>query len=680
MKNPLLSEFKTPFGVPPFEQIRNDQFIPAMQEAMKEHNEEIDAIVNNTDTPTFENTIVALDNSGDMIDQVGGVFYNLNSSLTSPELQNIAKELAPELSAHSDAIRLNDKLFQKIKTVYDHKDNLDLTGSQAKLLDDTYKEFVRGGANLNQEDKEKLSKINSELSLLTLKFGEDVLRQTNAFKLVIDNKSDLAGLPGDVISAAAESAKEDSLEGKWVFTVQKPSLLPFLTYADNRSLREKLFMAYANLGNNNDQYDNKDVIKQIVKLRAERASLLGYKSHADYVLEENMAKTPANVNDLLMRLWTPAIKVAKQEAADMQKMIDRQGGHFKLKPWDWWYYSEKVRKEKYDIDESTLSQYFVLDNVRKGAFDVAHKLYGLTFEPRTDIPVYHPDVQGYEVKDADGSHIGVLYMDFFPRDSKRAGAWMSEYRGQHVENGKDIRPVVTTNFNFTKPTGDKPALLTVDEVQTLFHEFGHALHGLLSQCTYKSQAGTSVTRDFVELPSQIMENWALEPEVLRSFAKHYQTGEVIPDELIQKIQNSSHFNQGFTTVEYLAASLLDMDYHTLTLAKADIKDVNAFEDSSLNEVGLIPEIISRYRSPYFSHIFAGGYSSGYYSYIWAEVLDADAFQAFKETGNIFDPATAAAFRKNILEKGSTEDPMALYVAFRGKKPSEEPLLKKRGLE
>jgi len=680
MKNPLLSEFNTPFGVPPFDQINNEQFIPAMREAMKADNEEIDAIAGNTEEPTFENTIVALDNSGELLDQVGGVFYNLTSSLTSPELQEIEQEIAPEVSAHGDAIRLNEKLFKRIKAVYDKKADLDLNPSQAKLLDDTYKGFVRGGANLNNEDKEKLKKINEQLSLLTLQFGQNVLGQTNDYKLVIDTKTDLSGLPENVVYSAAEAAKEDGLEGKWVFTIQKPSLLPFLTYADNRDLRKELFKAYANLGNRNDQFDNKEIISKIVKLRSEKANLLGYKTHADYVLERNMAKNPASVNDLLMRLWKPAIKVAKAEAADMQMMIDRDGSNFKLEPWDWWYYAEKVRKEKYDIDESTLSQYFVLDNVRQGAFDVAHKLYGITFEPRNDVPVYHQDVEAYEVKDADGSHLGVLYMDFFPRDSKRAGAWMSEYRGQHIEDGEDIRPVVTTNFNFTKPSGDAPALLTVDEVQTTFHEFGHALHGLLSKCTYKGQAGTSVSRDFVELPSQIMENWALEPEVLRSFAKHYQTGEVIPDELIQKIQNSSHFNQGFTTVEYLAASLLDMDYHTLSPENATIKDVNVFEDSALNAVGLIPEIISRYRSPYFSHIFAGGYSSGYYSYIWAEVLDADAFQAFKETGNIFDPATATAFRTNVLEKGGTRDPMDLYVAFRGKEPGVEPLLKKRGLD
>ena len=519
MKNPLLSEFNTPFGVPPFDQIKNDQFIPAAREAMKVHRGEIDAIADNADTPTFENTIVALDDSGELLDQVQGVFYNLNSSLTSPELQAIAQELAPEVSAHGDAIRLNEKLFQRIKSVYDKKDELGLNPAQSKLLDDTYKGFVRGGANLNNEEKDKLKKINEQLSLLTLQFGQNVLGQTNDFKLVVSNSDDLSGLPDNVTNAAVETAKEDSLEGKWVFTVQKPSLLPFLTYADNRELREELFMAYANLGNNNDKYDNKDIIKKIVKLRAEKATLLGYKSHSDYILANNMAKTPAAVNDLLMQLWKPALRVAKAEAADMQKMIDRDGGNFKLKPWDWWYYAEKVRKEKYDIDESTLSEYFVLDNVRKGAFEVAHKLYGISFEPRPDVPVYHPDVQAFEVKDADGSHLGILYMDFFPRDSKRAGAWMSEYRGQHMVDGKDIRPVVTTNFNFTKPSGDTPALLTVDEVETTFHEFGHALHGLLSKCTYKGQAGTSVSRDFVELPSQIMENWAMEPGSTQIFCK-----------------------------------------------------------------------------------------------------------------------------------------------------------------
>ncbi len=680
MKNPLLSEFKTPFGVPPFDQIRNEQFIPAMREAMEAHNREIESIAGNTAEPTFENTIEVLDESGDLLDQVEGVFYNLNSSLTSPELQEIAQELAPELSAHRDAIKLNDKLFQRIKSVYDKKDQLDLNTAQAKLLDDVYKSFVRGGANLEKKDKEKLKKINEQLSVLTLQFGQNVLGQTNDYQLVIDNDSDLSGLPENVVRSAAETAKEAGLDGKWVFTVQKPSLLPFLTYADNRDLREELFKAYANLGNNNDKYDNKEIIKKIIRLRTEKANLLGYETHADYVLERNMAKNPDHVYDLLMRLWTPALKVAKKEAADMQKMIDRKGGRFSLKPWDWWYYAEKVRKEKYDLDEGMMSQYFVLDNVRQGAFDVANKLYGITFSRRNDVPVYHPDVEAYEVRDADGSHLGILYMDFFPRASKRAGAWMSEYRGQHVKDGKDIRPVVTTNFNFTRPTGDTPALLTVDEVETTFHEFGHALHGLLSKCIYKDQSGTSVARDFVELPSQIMENWAMEPEVLRSFAHHYKTGEVIPDELIEKIQNSSHFNQGFATVEYLAASLLDMDYHTLTLDETNIRDINTFEDSTLNALGLIPEIISRYRSPYFSHIFSGGYSSGYYSYIWAEVLDADAFQAFRETGNIFDPATAAAFRKNILEKGGTDEPMNLYLAFRGKEPGTGPLLKKRGLE
>ncbi|MGC9343578.1 MAG: M3 family metallopeptidase, partial [Bacteroidales bacterium] len=565
-----------------------------------------------------------------------------------------------------------------VKAVYDKRNELDLNTEQLKLLEETYKYFVRGGANLPEEEKEKLRKINEELSVLSLKFGQNVLKETNDYKLVIENEEDLSGLPEGVISAAAETATEMGEEGKWVFTVQKPSMLPFLTYADNRELRKELHNAYINLGNNDNEYDNKEIIKKMVKLRAERARVLGYKTHAHYILEENMAKTPDKVYEFLYKVWEPGIERAKEEAADLQKMIEEEGNDFELEHWDWWYYSEKVRKARYDMDEGTISQYFVLENVRDGAFKLATNLFGLTFEERSDIPKYHEDVQVFEVKDADGSHIGVLYMDWFPRASKRAGAWMSEYRGQKVIDGEDIRPVVTTNFNFTKPTGDTPALLTTDEVLTTFHEFGHALHGLLSQCTYGSLAGTSVSRDFVELPSQIMENWALEPEVLATYATHYKTGEVIPEDLVQKIKASGNFNQGFATAEYMAASFLDMDYHTLTPATAEI-EVNEFENNSLNEIGLIDEIIVRYRSPYFSHIFAGGYSSGYYSYLWAEVLDSDAFNAFKEAGDLYDDETAVAYRTNILEKGGTEDPMKLYKDFRGKEPDETALLRKRGL-
>ncbi len=679
MANPLLEKFDTPFEVPPFQDIQKEHFVPAVETAIEMHNEEIEKIVNEPAPPDFNNTIVAMERAGSELDQVTSVFYNLNSSLTGPEMQEIAKTLSPLLSSHSDEIKLNSELFSRVKTVYSEIDDLNLNTEDKMLLEETYKYFVRGGANLEPAKKEELRTINEELSILSLQFGQNVLKEINNYKLVIEDKQDLNGLPENVISSAAELASEMDEDGKWVFTVQKPSLLPFLTYSEQRDLREELFNAYINLGNNDNEYDNKEILKKMVSLRATKSQLLGYENHADYVLEENMAKEAGNVYDFLMNLWEPGLRTAQQEAADMQDLINAEGGDFNLKPWDWWFYAEKVRKNKYDLDEETLSQYFVLENVREGAFNVAKKLFGLSFEERNDIPKYHEDVQSFEVKDADGSHLGILYMDFFPRSSKRSGAWMSEYRGQKKIEGKDIRPVVTTNFNFTKPTGDIPSLLTMDEVLTTFHEFGHALHGLLSTCTYGSLSGTSVPRDFVELPSQIMENWAMEPEVLRMYAKHYETGDIIPDELIEKIHNSQYFNQGFATTEYLAASFLDMDYHTLKPEETDI-NVTAFENSSMKKIGLIPEIVSRYRSTYFNHIFSGGYSSGYYSYIWAARLDTDAFQAFVETGDLFDKETANAFRTQILEKGGTKDPMELYVAFRGKEPGIEALLKKRGLD
>jgi len=678
MNNPLLSEFSTPFKVPPFKEIENEHFLPAAIEAMKIHSNEIEKIVNNKEAPDFENTIIALERSGQLLNQVQSVFYNLNSSLTGPEMQEIAKDMAPKISAHDDQIKLNQPLFERIKTVYENVNKEELSQEDRMLLEETYKDFVRGGANLNENDKERLRNINEKLALLSLQFGQNVLGETNSFRLVIENKGDLSGLPANVISTASETAKEKDLEGKWVFTVQKPSMIPFLTYADNRDLREKLFKAYINLGNNDNEFDNKAIIREMVQLRAEKSNLLGYENHAAYILNENMAKTSDNVYTFLDKVWTPALEMAKKEASQLQAMINSDGHDFDVQPWDWWYYAEKVRKENYDLDEETMSRYFVLDNVREGVFQVAAKLFGLTFEELNDVPKYHEDVKVFEVKDNDGKHLGILYMDFHPRDSKRAGAWMSEYRGQKVLDGKDIRPVVTTNFNFTEPTLSSPALLTMDEVLTTFHEFGHALHGLLSQCKYGSLSGTSVPRDFVELPSQIMENWAMEPEVLKSYARHYQTGEIIPDDLIAKIEASRYFNQGFATVEYLAASFLDMDYHTLAPENAEI-DVTEFEKKSLHEIGLIEEIVVRYRSTYFNHIFSGGYSSGYYSYIWAEQLDADAFQAFKETDDLFNPEVAEAFRSNVLEKGGTADPMKLYVAFRGTAPGIEPLLKKRGL-
>jgi peptidyl-dipeptidase Dcp len=676
VENPFFTEYNTPFGVPPFGEIKNEHFLPAIEKGIEEQTAEIAAIVSNPDPADFENTIAAYDYSGELIRKVTGVFYNYNSSNTNEEIQALAKEIAPKLSAHYDNINLNPDLFERVRTVYENRNSLNLNGEQARLLEDTYKDFVRGGAALDSAAQARFREINQELSVLTLQFGENVLAETNAFKLVIENQDDLEGLTQGLIDQGAETAKAAGMEGKWVYTLHNPSIMPFLQYSAKRELREKIYKAYINRGNNNNEKDNKVLIGKIAALRLERANLLGYETHAAFILEENMAKNAGNVLDLLSQLWTPALKRAKGEVAQLQAIIDKEGGNFKLQPWDWSYYAEKLRKEQYDLDDEQLKPYFSLENVKQGIFTVCNNLYGITFTEQKDIPVYHPEAVAYEVKEANGDHIGVLYMDFHPRESKRGGAWMSSYRKQYLKNGEKISPVITIVCNFTKPTASQPSLLTFDETSTFFHEFGHALHGLLSNSTYYSLSGTSVPRDFVELPSQIMENWASEPEVLKLYAKHYQTGEVIPDELIGKIQNSAYFNQGFATVEYLAASFLDMGYHNMKEFK--LTDVSSFEDATLAQIGLIPEITSRYRSTYFNHIFSGGYSSGYYSYIWSGILDSDAFEAFKENG-LFDQATAESFRKNILERGGTEDPMVLYKKFRGAEPDIKPLLKRRGL-
>lgn len=676
-KNPLLEEFNTPFGVPPFDQIKVEHFEPAFVEAMDQQAKAIDAIVKNTDEPTFENTVEALEYSGETLSKVLSVFYPLTSANTNPEIQALAQKLAPMLSRHSDDINLNPELFKKIKAVYDNRESLELNPEQAKLLEKTYKGFVRGGANLPADKQARFREINEQLSQLTVKFGDHVLAETNNYQMVVDKEEDLAGLPEWVKAAAAEVAKNAGMEGKWIFTLHNPSWIPFLQYSENRELREKLFTAYFMRGNNNNENDNKEIISQIVPLRLERAQLLGYNSHSQFTLEETMAKTPETVNNFLASLWEPALERAKSEAYDMQKMIDNEGGNFKLQLWDWWYYAEKVRKEKYDLDENMLKPYFSLDAVKKGIFLLTEKLYGLQYEKLNNVPLYHEEAEAYEVKEADGSHVGVLYLDFHPRESKRGGAWMTEYRGQHVtQNGEFVSPVVTLVMNFTRPTGDKPALLSLDEAQTFFHEFGHGLHGLLSKTTYPSLAGTNVSRDFVELPSQIMENWSTDPEFLKMYALHYETGEPMPDELITKMKESGSFNQGFATTEFLAAAILDMDYHTLETS-TEI-DVVKFEKDAMNKIGLISEIIPRYRSTYFQHIFSGGYSSGYYSYIWSGQLDADAYEAFKETGDIFDAETAKRFR-TLLEKGGTVDPAQLYREFRGADPDPKALLRQRGL-
>jgi len=674
--NPLLAEYETPFNVPPFDKIKDEHFRPAYEEALRVHNLEIDSIVNNAEAPTFINTIVALENAGSLLSRVSTVFGNLNSANTNDTIQAIAKDMAPLLSAHRDNISLNDKLFARIKTVYDNKDSFGLDAEDLKLLEETYKGFVRSGANLSESDKEKLKKINSELSVLTTAFGQNLLAETNAFELVIDKEEDLAGLPEGLKAAAAETAKAKGKEGKWVFTLSNPSVMPFLQYADNRDLRKKIWEAYQLRGNNDNEQDNKESLVKIANLRLEKANLLGYPSHAAYVLEESMAANPSNAYDLLNKLWTPALNKAQTEAADIKKEMEGDGFTFDVAPYDWRYYAEKIRVNRFSLNEEELKPYFSLASVREGAFATATKLWGITFVALNNVPTYHEDVEVYEVKDKDGSHLGLLYADFFPRESKRGGAWMSSYRSQSTKDGKRVAPIITIVCNFTKPVGDQPALLTFDEASTLFHEFGHALHGLFSNVKYESLAGTSVSRDFVELPSQIMENWASDPEVLKTYAKHYKTGEAIPDSLIAKMQNAGSFDQGFATTEYVAASLLDMNYHATT--KPITVDANTFEKESMSKVGLIDAVIPRYRSSYFQHIFSGGYSAGYYAYIWAEVLDSDAFAAFKEKG-LYDPMTAESFRKNILEKGGTEDPAVLYNKFRGKDPDPIHLMKKRGL-
>ncbi len=676
--NPFFAEYNTPFQTPPFDLIKFEHFEPAFMKGMEEGRAEIDAIANSKETPTFENTIIAYEKAGALLDKVGSVFYNLKGSENNESIAALAKKLSPLTTKYSADISLNENLFKRIKTVYDQKDQLELSIEEQSMLEKIYQGFVRGGANLPADKKDQLRKIDEELSSLILHFGENVLNETNNFELVIDNKKDLAGLPEGVIGAAAETAKAKGKEGKWVFTTQKPSMLPFLQYAENRDLRKQLYMGYVNRGNNNNEYDNKEIAKKIVNLRMQRAQLFGYNNHAEFILEQNMAKTPEKAFELLNKLWSAALPNAKKEVKEMQKIIDQEGGKFKLASWDWWYYANKLKKAKYNLDEEELRPYFEINNVRDGAFKLAGKLYGIKFIPRNDIAKFNPENQVYELQEADGSHIGIFYLDYHPRASKRGGAWMSSFRKQAgFGTDKSVTPIIMNICNFTKPVGDTPALLTPDEVQTLFHEFGHALHGFFSKCKYKYLSGTSVARDFVELPSQVMENWCFEPEMLAIYAKHYKTGEVIPAELVKKIQNSGKFNQGFATVEYLAASMLDMKYHTLSEPLTE--DVMTFEKNYLKELGLIPEIYSRYRSTYFNHIFAGGYSAGYYAYIWAGVLDSDAFQAFKETG-LFNKETAKLFRDNVLAKGGTEDPMELYVRFRGAEPSIDPLLNKRGLK
>lgn len=674
--NPFFTEYDTPNGVPPFDKIKAEHFLPAFEEGIKQQAAEIDSITNNPEPATFENTLVALDESGQMLRKVSAVFNGLTGAETDSVLQKIDQEITPKLTEHGDNIVLNEKLFARIKAIHDDTTRTDYTTEQKMLINKYYKRFVRSGILLDADKQARMREINKELGLLALNFNNNLLAETANYQLVIENKEDLSGLPQDVIAAAAQTAEVKGLAGKWVFTLSKPNWVPFLQYADNRELREKLYKAMYNRGDNDNENDNKAIISKIINLRLEKANLLGYKTHADFVLEETMAKTPANAMKLLNEVWTYAIAQAKVESTDLQALAKKEGQDIKLESWDWWYYAEKLRKEKYALDEDELKPYFKADNVRDGVFAVANKLYGINFKELSGIPVYQEDVKVFEVTDADGSFIGILYLDYYAREGrKRNGAWMSSFRSQEVRKGEFIHPIIYNVGNFNPPIGDKPSLLTLEQVETLFHEFGHGLHGLLSKCTYSSLSGTSVPRDFVELPSQVMEHWAFEPEVLKMYAKHYQTGEVIPDELIKKIQNSTYFNQGFATTEFVAAAILDMKWHTVE--KQQDFDVRKFEKDAMNEIGLISEIIPRYRTTYFSHI-VGGYSAGYYSYMWSEVLDADAFHAFIEAGNIFDQKTAKSFRENVLSKGGTDEPMTLYKKFRGAEPNPIYLLQNRG--
>jgi peptidyl-dipeptidase Dcp len=676
--NPFFVQWDTPFGVPPFDKIKNKHYLPAFKEAIRQDNAEIRIIVNNSEEPTFENTILPLDKSGDLMTNVRSVFFNLSDANTNDSIQELAMEIAPMLSSHYDDIIMNDTLFNRIKVVYQSRDSSGLDKSQIRVVEKYYEDFVRNGANLNPADKDKLRKLNEELTGLSVKFGQNLLAETNnSYRLIIDKKEDLAGLPENVIIGAADAARADSLDGKWLFTLHKPSWIPFLQYSEKRDLREKIYRGYFMRGNNNNQYDNKKILQRIARLRAERAGLLGFKNHASYVIDINMAKTPENVYDFLYKLWDPALKRSKQEVKDMQSIIDAGGDKFKLASWDWWYYAEKVRKQKYNLDEAELKPYFKLENVRDGMFWVANQLYGITFTKLENVPVYYPDVEVYEAKEADGSHLGLLYLDYFPRESKSGGAWCTSFRDAKYRDGKKIAPIISIVCNATKPAGDVPSLLSWDDVTTLFHEFGHALHGLFTDGKYDRTAG-KVQIDFVELPSQIMENWAAEPAVLKHYGKHYENGETIPDALIEKIKKSGQFNQGFETVEYLAAAILDLDYHVLKPGDS-IADVLAFEKQSMDHIGLIKEILPRYRSTYFAHAFEGGYDAGYYVYVWAAVLDADAFDAFKKSGDIFNKDLAAKFRKYCLAEGGEDEGMIQYRLFRGKEPSIEPLLFRRGL-
>lgn len=677
--NTFLTPYSTPFEIPPFEQIQYDDYMPALRAGIAQHNQQIEAIVNNPDKPTYDNTILALDRSGDILEKVMYVFSALDESNSSPEMVAIAEEFYPLATKHSDEVSMNQGLFNRVKYLYDNRKTLKFAPDQLRAVEAYYKSFTRNGALLNAADKEELKTLNAELTDLYLKFNKNLLNATNAFQIVVSNKDELQGLPASSVAVAAEEAANRGLApGNWVFTLHAPSRLPLLQFADNRNLRRKMYKGYTSLASSG-QYDNKPIINSILKARAKKAHLLGFETYGDYMTDNVMAKTPQAAEDLLMQIWTPAVQKVQQEVEEMQAVADAEGAGIKIEPWDYYYYAEKVRKQKYDLDESVVREYFAVDSVRTGIFTMAEKLYGVKFTELPDAPKYYPEVKVYDVTDAKtGEHVAVFMTDYFPRASKRQGAWMSEFKGSWLnDDGTSSRPIIYNVGNFTKPTADTPSLLTLDEVETMFHEFGHGLHGMLSRARYKSQSGTNVDRDFVELPSQIHEHWAMEPELLKVYAHHYLTGQVIPDDLIAKLEASATHNQGFATAELAGAALLDLQYGKLQ-PDGDI-DIEEFEKSVAQQLGMPSELTFRYRSPYFKHIFGSdGYASGYYTYLWAEVLDTDGFELFKERG-IFDPETAKSFKENILEKGSSVDPMQLFINFRGHAPSVDALLRNRGL-
>lgn len=677
--NPLLvKEFSTPYEVPPFDLIQPVHFEEAMIIGMEEQKRKIQIIIDNEDEPTWDNTLLAMETSGETYARASRIFYNLNSSHTNDEIQEIARKMSAKSAAHSDFIYMNMDLFNRVAKIWEtNKEDTNLSPQQHKVLEKTYKRFVRSGAKLNKEDQEELASINAQIAELTTQFGQNILSDTNAFELLIEDETRLEGIPNSLLESASKKAKEKDEEGKWLFTIQNSNVMPILEYAEDRELRREIYEAYKRRGNNNNEFNNTEIALKLANLRLEKANLLGYDTYADYALETTMAKDRSTVEEFLLKLWKPALIVAEREIEDIAVLLAEDGIKDQVQPWDYKYYLEKIKKDKFEINNQEVAEYFSLDQVREGIFTVTDQLFGLQFKELEDVPVYHEDVTVWEVSEKDGTHVGVLYMDMHPRSSKRSGAWMTSFRPQTMKDGERYAPVISINCNFTDATSTKPSLLTFDEVTTFFHEFGHALHGLLSNVEYESLAGTNVSRDFVELPSQVMENWATDPEVLKMYAFHYDTGEVIPDELVNKLEELGTFGQGFATTEYLASSLLDMKYHTIE----EPLDANVveFEVETLANLGMPSSITARHSSTHFAHVFAGGYSAGYYSYIWSGVLDTDAFDQFKQT-ELFNQEKARSFRENILETGGTEEPMELYKRFRGSEPSIEPLLRKRGLD